>query len=564
MISLDQNNLCQQAEQHYYDFLTGESRELIPDPIVSHLEVCAYCREQMADLKAALAQADGSAESTQHQADRAVTAMLKAHFTYVGAQVTCATVKPFLPSLLSPVVQVRVPTPITVHLDNCAQCSQDLETIERLDLTQGQLGRLSLLLAGEPKDDEIDCSQARAAIPSVASMAFGETSEAVVRHLCTCAKCRELLYQQRDRIRAECGHATNDSEGLSCGDVSASDVFDCVVPYALDPDDKQCSALEASFVSHVRCCPTCLGKVQELHRTVYEIVERPESGVATTYTPDASAKGRTAEASGESYSGFPIRVQVSGREDRVKTGRSVPAKGSASAPKQRILAVRLKVFFKPLAAAAAVVVAASAIFFGTRATGATPLDEIYRAIEQVRNVHIASFVPGRSEPVQEKWVSKTLNAYMTRTGSEFVLWDLSRAERTTTQLDTAVTETTAVSRDDVSDIGKRLSGSLGLLPFQAISEVPKGATWSRVSDEDLGMAVEDTQVWDLTWDDEASDGSTVLRRCRIFASLETSLPQRIELYRILGPADEDTPRSVIVVEYLSDREMQAVVEEMSL
>ncbi|UCG59830.1 MAG: hypothetical protein JSU70_09970 [Phycisphaerales bacterium] len=564
MIAFDPDRLCRQAERHYYDFLSVESRKLVPDSVVSHILQCSHCQAQVDQLESALLPADGAAESSQRQADRALTAMLRLHFAYMGKQVTCTAVRPFLAGMLNPILEISIPTPITVHLDNCAKCSQDLEVLRGLNLSQRQLCRLSLLLGEMSDSNGVSCSEARAVTPAIVSMALGQTSEEVLKHVCTCPDCRRSLYRDRDAVRRKYVRAGRDLNRFPCEKVVTSDVFDYVVPYGLDPTDDQYGEFRESLASHLRCCPTCLGKMQEVHRTVYGILEQPESGVATTYYTDRSADARTAGESDDLYSGFPIRVQVSGAESKAGAGRSAPLAGCLLTIRQAASAKRLKPFLKPFAAAAAVIIIASAVFFSTSATGATALDEIYRAIEDIKNVHIATSVPGQSEPIQEKWVSRTMNAYMTKTGSEFVLWDLSNGVRTTRQLDAATTVTAPLSDDYVPDIERRMSGSLGLLPFHAISDVPKDATWSPASDENVGVTAGDTQVWDLMWADKASDGSTVLRKWTVFTDAKTSLPQKIERYRSLGPADAYILRSVMVIEYLSDRDMQDVVEKMSL
>jgi len=66
MIAPNPNLLCKQAELYYYDFLCEESRGLIPESIVNHVEQCQHCREQINKLKAALSQAEGL-ESEQGQ-----------------------------------------------------------------------------------------------------------------------------------------------------------------------------------------------------------------------------------------------------------------------------------------------------------------------------------------------------------------------------------------------------------------------------------------------------------------------------------------------------------------
>ena len=54
MIAPNHNLLCKQAELYYYDFLRDESRGLIPESFVNHVEQCQHCREQINKLKAAL------------------------------------------------------------------------------------------------------------------------------------------------------------------------------------------------------------------------------------------------------------------------------------------------------------------------------------------------------------------------------------------------------------------------------------------------------------------------------------------------------------------------------
>ncbi len=140
MIAHNPNSLCKQAEPYYYDFLYSESRGLIPESIVNHVEQCQHCREQIDKLKAVLSQADGL-ESQQSQVGSAVTTMLKLHFAYVGKPVTCNIVKPFLPTLLDQTLGMRIPTPIVTHVYDCQQCSGDLDVIRCLNLDRKQLCR---------------------------------------------------------------------------------------------------------------------------------------------------------------------------------------------------------------------------------------------------------------------------------------------------------------------------------------------------------------------------------------------------------------------------------------
>jgi hypothetical protein len=48
-----------------------------------------------------------------------------------------------------PSAQIRIPTPITVHLDHCPECADDLKALRNLGLTAEQLERLERLYGCE-------------------------------------------------------------------------------------------------------------------------------------------------------------------------------------------------------------------------------------------------------------------------------------------------------------------------------------------------------------------------------------------------------------------------------
>jgi hypothetical protein len=67
----------------------------------------------------------------------------------------------------------------------------------------------------------------------------------------------------------------------------------------------------------------------------------------------------------------------------------------------------------------------------------------------------------------------------------------------------------------------------------------------------------------LTWTEKAYDGSTVLKKWRVFADSETNFPRRIEWYEKLTADSEYTLSSAMEVEYLSDSEIQKIIKEAS-
>jgi len=560
MIAHGPKSLCKEAELYYYDFLCDESRRLIPEPIVKHIEQCLHCREQINHLEAVLSQADGL-ESQQGRVDSAITTMLKLHFAYIGKPVTCNIVKPFLPTLLGRALGIRIPTPIVTHVCDCQQCSEDLDIIRCLNLSREQLCRLSQLFADKPVGSNISCTEAQNAIPSVVPMVFSETDSEVLKHLCTCPICRKLVYKERQKLCDSLPEYVP-SPGFPCESASASDFFDYVVPYGIDPANDQYAKFRESFTLHVTNCPNCLAKMQELHKTVYGICERAESDVVTIYQIDESAKAQATSETEELYAGFPIRVDVM-RHEEVKAEQLVPAIDFAATLKQKISVKKLKPLFKTAVAAAAVILIAVVLFRNIPTARAVTLERIYEAIEKVKSVHITSFIPDKKEPVQEIWVSRTLNVYMTRTEGQLVFWDISNRVRKSKHLGTGLTEATSLTGDLIVGLKDKMSSSLDLMPFYDISDVPQDAEWGRVTDKSLEDITKGAEVYDLTWIERKHVDFVVYRKWRVFANAETNLPQKVEWYKKLATTDEFTLEAIMVVEYLDDSEMQKVIKEAS-
>ena len=562
MIAPNYKSLCKESKLYYYDFLFNESRGLIQESISDHIEQCQHCQEQIDQLKVALSQTDGI-EPEEEQVSSAITTMLELHFAYIGERVTCETVRPFLPGLLNPALEIRIPTPITAHLDSCRQCAEDLETIRSLDLNRKQLCRLSQFLAEKSTDDSVGCSQARVAILAVVLMTFHETNSAVLKHLCTCPSCRKAVYQYRESVRTDLLNNEKSPKEFPCEEVSSSDIFDYCLPYGIDPTADQYVKFRKSLTSHLSGCPVCLAKIQQLHDTVYGIAERAESEVVTIYHIDKSAKAQVAGESEDLYAGFPISVEITSHEDKVDIEQPVPIIDFTTALKRKVSAMNLKPLVKAGVAVATVILIGFALLLNTPTAKAVTIEQIYKAIERVKNVYISSgFVPDKTEPTQELWVSRALNIYMTKTKSQWVLWDIANSLRKSKDSHTGVTETAQLTEDDIDGIEQKISGSLGLMPFYDISEIPEDAEWHRIDDEILEVA-EGIEVYDLTWTQKRYGGSVTSQKWRVFVDSRTKLPQRTEFYEKLPAGSKYDLSSVKMVRYLSNSDIQDVIKNAS-
>jgi len=201
------------------------------------------------------------------------------------------------------------------------------------------------------------------------------------------------------------------------------------------------------------------------------------------------------------------------------------------------------------------------LLHNTTSAKAVTLQQIYKAIDTVKNVYISRFEVGSSKPTQEKWISHTQNIYMTKTASakKTVLWDIKNTQRKILPFDTGVIETNQLLEDDISAIKQKISGSLGIMPFDDISKIPHSSQFDRVVDEIPGVA-EGIEIYDLEWSD-ATDSSYVLKKWRFFVDPETNLPQRIEISRKSTADDEYKMISMIEIEYLDDTEIQEAIKD---
>ena len=441
------HKLCEEAKLYYYDCLCDESCGLIPQSISSHIEQCQHCQKQIDRLKVVLSQKERSG-SENRQDSAAVTTMLQLHFAYIDKHVTCETVRPFLPGLLDPAIEIRIPTPITAHLDNCPQCAEDLKAIQKLNLQCTQLYGLSRFFTKGPSRDTTEFSE----MPAVSAMA-----------------------------------------------------------------------------------------------------QRADSEVVTIYHVDESAKARKAGKSGDLYAGFPISVEIIHSEDKVKQPVSTI---DFAALKEKVSAMNLRPFLK--IGVAAVILIAFTLLLNTSSAKAVTIERIYKALENVKNVYISRFTAGSNEPMQELWVSQTLNIYMVKTAKESVLSDINNMQRKILLFDTGEIRTDQLAEDNIAGIEQKMSGSLGLMPFYNISDLPRDSEWLRVDDHP--EAAEGIEIYDLKWTEKTSRSSES-KKWRYFVNHKTFLPKKIEISGTSIGQSEYSLISRILIEEKSDSEIQTVMKD---
>jgi hypothetical protein len=462
-----------------------------------------------------------------------------------------------------------VPTPITVHLDKCQQCSDDLETIRQLKLTHKQLCRLGQLFAEEFGVDEELCTKAQTAISAVGDCVFEGTSVDILRHFCVCPDCRELLYKYR-RSKTEKLSWSAEQSVIPCDAVSATDTFDYVVLYGLDPEKDEYAMFRPALTSHLTNCRKCLGKMLELHNTVYDILQRAESGIVTCFKVDDATQHSIVSNPDEIYRDWPIEVEVfaTSRETGTTKAKEAGAVGLVTAKselklKQRRLRLGIRPLIKPVAAAAAILIVVLLGVYGSIAK-AVDLDQIYEALARIKNVYIATYALEKPEPAQEIWISTELNVKMFNTGLQYVLWDLTDKTVKSKDSDTDAVKTAQLSEYTLVEVRSTMDVPWGLLPFDNIAAVPQYAQWERVDDENIDAAIPNTEVYDLVWTEKTLSGSTIYEKWRGYLDVKTKLPKRTELWEKFSEEEEYEILTVTEVTYPTTDEVQTAIRDAGL
>jgi hypothetical protein len=400
MAAFEGNGQCREARFYYHDFLTD--RGIVPKSVADHIDGCAQCRAQVQRLRQMLGEAVGAGNACRMNHSRGLIAELQSHFEHVGEQVTCSQVRRFLPALLAD--RIRVPTPITVHVDQCDLCTEDLERLRSLGLTEEQLTRLEGLYAQPVEVDLSLCRQVKLMLVETDDLRLEEIPAHVADHICSCPQCRERVYQARRDLLDRCREHPVADPYVSCSRIMAGDVFDFVVPQGMNVSGRTGAAdWRRTTADHVFSCARCLAKVQDMHRAVYGMAERPDSGVATIYSATGvvtapSRKNRN------SYAAYPIDVRVVGGQLKAAGRKSRRVGTLVTSLRRRIHRRGLKRAVPAVALTAAVLVLMGIYVFSSQSASGLNLGQLRREAAKVSSVHI-TFLDRNGSTLQETWVS---------------------------------------------------------------------------------------------------------------------------------------------------------------
>ena len=546
MVALDGSESCRDAEVYYHDYMQDPRDPSVPPSVAVHIEHCLHCRRRIETLQQALRELEDRPERALSEKNSQLIAELQLHFEHIDDPLACADVKPFLCRLLSQLVRFRIPTPVTVHVDQCAQCADDLDSLRQLALGVDQLAHLSWLLREGQRPDPGACPAAQLHSAAVAAACFDSVSPEVLDHLCTCSHCRRDVYQHRQRLLDGAARPEAQMESICCEQISTAELFDCVVPYGRRPESFRAVGWQ-TLCDHIRSCPRCLERMQQVHRTVFGIVERSDSGVLTTYSIDRLGPAICGNARPISYGAYPIDVQVDQCD-------------AAAVSSQRRIVARLMHRFggpaiRPLARAAFLVAAmiplAVVFFVSMPSASGLSVRQVDHALARAETVRVSVFREGDSEPFQRLWVSRSKGIVISEMVSESRIYDLPSRRATVIRPGIGIVEHVKLDRSDHETVER----STRRIMESSLMDIPLDTQLNHRAPPSTGEHAE-LDVYELTWQCSTDPRTPLPGKLTVYVDPITRLPRRQEVASWV-PALNDWHVQTSLYEYPDDGEIEA-------
>jgi len=545
------NSECKEYSIWYYDFLFEDKRNNIPDTDLKHIISCQYCQEEIKHLGSLISDSKEETNKKQREVDNAINKMISLHLSLVDIPVTCEMIKPFIPRLTDPLLQITVPTPVNTHLDNCNECSKDFNTIRDLALSHEQLGHLGEILADVSDEKSNTCSKVKAVIPLIVSLDFKGISQDILKHICTCSACRKEILQYRQNKHEELEKQKQYEKDI-CKNISQADLFNFCLPYGYDSVSYNSNKDLKSLKSHIQNCVVCQNKIQQLLTTIDNIAERPDSGVITKFSLGKSNE-LSKENLAEIYPGRPVNVKMLDKT-ALQEYKDKHQSENDTKEKPNIIKFKFKKYAKPFATAAAIILAFSLFFYSSSAKG-IDLSQIYKALENINNAYITRWNVNEPSPIQEQWISRTFNVIITKTQDQYVLWDINSNIRKINNSVFESTETAPLPQDVYNRVKLTIANVLGILPFQDLSRVPKNAKWSHINMEKTEHNIIGTSIYELVW----TLDDNYIHKCRFFVDDSTYLVQKTEYYYKYTNQKDFELKSIEEFKYINDTEIEEVL-----
>ena len=193
-------------------------------------------------------------------------------------------------------------------------------------------------------------------------------------------------------------------------------------------------------------------------------------------------------------------------------------------------------------------------------------DRIDAALAKAENICIEKFRAGGIEPYEQQWLSTKLNVRLVKSVEnnrmQFVLWDIPNKTKMQTFLSSNTVRTEPITDDMLTEFEELMIQNSGLVEFLQEGGIPKDAAWKRAVDPAVAAQYPDTKIYELTWQQGATEGEIAYGKWRIFADAKTNLPTRIEWYSKSQPDGQYELESYTIFSYPKQEEIQTVIRSV--
>ncbi|NQV33377.1 MAG: hypothetical protein HQ515_11850 [Phycisphaeraceae bacterium] len=495
---------CEEARGYYYDCMDGQCEDEIPQSVQMHIGHCDHCREEIQRLSQAL-RSPSTLDSEEASHVSMINALLEMHFKYAETPVTCALAKRFLPSMAALGTRITIPTPITVHIEQCSKCRNDWIELQSLNLSDVQLQRLTECIEKRSVHAASSLRQhlSNEQVQTFACVDYADLDVACLEHVCECGSCRKRTLTVRQTVAGQLL-----DELRTCQEVSWEDLFDLALPLGFNHLVDEYAQFRKATVDHVSHCETCLRRLGILDQVLINFLPPHECGVVTHF--QFVLDGTQSQAEVE-YEDYPIRIDV---EDSPRPclpeGEEEPNPVSGPVPfhsRRGWMNV----------AAAAVVLLGMTLFSVLPRAQAGFWDQVYEATTSEPVVHITMSTAGRSGASDEYWILPSERAVVL-TGQTRIDYNVSAGSKKTMDMKTGEVKVLELSGDHKDSVQGNIRDLYGLWSF----EVSESATLvpdaqeqfdvyeARLSDGQI------TEVWRATVDRDNQRIKQVERLGRVY------------------------------------------------
>lgn len=427
----------------------------------------------------------------------------------------------------------QIPHDVLEHFSECQYCKNELETLKN-ELKQNEgVGEDDVQNIAEVANLElhfgytnvpVGCDEARQFLALMASSLEVTATTPITVHINNCPSCsadlktlKNLGLPEQNLLRI--GKLMADKSITSLGEVEIGvKIFQAV--------------------SDIQCDKSTIDQL-------VEIVCRPSSGIKTLFNLKDGADCSDAIKDGSSCDNLVSFTVFDESKDKQSSSRETG----------RTANFKLSKYLIPIAAAAVIMVA---FLFFNESTATADYDQIHKALKNVKNVHLRMTGADSENIIQEIWISRELNVKVLKSGSKIEVWDVGKQLKISKDTANGTIETNKIDDDLILQVSRTMQVPWSLLPFKAISNLPEGATWRIINENDT---VSNIDLYEIIWTEKTLRGANIITKWRGDIDRETSLPKRVEWWNKKESEEDFKLKTLVEISYPGIEQIKGIVDK---